>query len=52
MDNNITISRAEYDRLLAMKTRIDVIEEIAGIVYLNKDDILTILGIKEAEKDA
>ena len=46
---NITISYAEYTRLLDMKTRIDVIEELDGIVELKKEDILVILGIKEAE---
>ena len=49
---NITISYAEYARLLDMKTRIDVIDELDGIVDLKKEDILIILGIKEANKDA
>ena len=35
---NITISYAEYTRLLDMKTRIDVIDELDGIVELKKEE--------------
>ena len=53
MENkNVTISWAEYTRLLDLKTRIDVIDELDCIVDLTKEDILVLLKIKEAEKDA
>ena len=47
---NITISYAEYTRLLEMKTRIDVIDELDGIVDLKKDDILFLLGIRKEDE--
>lgn len=45
MQGNITITVEEFTRLLKMKAKIDVIEELNCIVDLKKEDILAILGI-------
>lgn len=50
MINNVTISRAEYDRLVKLQATVDLIGDVED--KLDKDDILILLGIKEANEDA
>lgn len=50
MISNVTISRAEYDRLVKLQATVDLIEDVED--KLDKDDILILLGIKEVNEDA
>jgi hypothetical protein len=50
MNNKIGITRSEYDRLHKLQSSVDLIEELEE--HLSKEDILIILGIKEAKADA